>query len=55
MDVKKRAYLAPAAIVAIFILVSPAAAGQAAAYGVLAFAGYKAVKFFLGRGGRKAI
>jgi len=49
----KHIYLAPVAILAALMLISPVAAGQAAAYGVLAFAGYRAAKYVLRRGGRR--
>ncbi len=49
----KHLYLAPVAILAALMLISPVAAGQAAAYGVLAFAGYRAAKYVLRRGGRQ--
>jgi len=47
---EKLIYLAPAVILLALILVFPTLAGQLTAYGVLAFAGYKGVKFALKRG-----
>jgi hypothetical protein len=53
--VNKNVYVAPAAIIAVLIVVAPTVAGQAAAYGVLAFAGYKIAKLVLGHGKRQSI
>ena len=46
---KHHLLLAPAAFIAVLIFVAPVLAGQITAYGVLAFAGYKGVKFVLKR------
>ena len=50
MSKRQYLYLAPAAFLVVLMLLSPVLAGQLTAYGVLAFAGYKGVKYVLKRG-----